>query len=183
MDQFRSTLNLTIDQRAEIAVSHAMSGIHNTIYEEVGKLRNIIYEEKDALSKQIEDKATEVRNEFKEENSKLKDKMNSEHSNFKTQLKNIREELGQEISTLKQDLEAIKKASDSMKGSIEELKNELSGIDVNKEQAFFEFKINDYKKFISDYSEDENASNLRVSEFFQVRGKFASICRITLLIT
>lgn len=168
LNEFRSTLNITVDQRAEIAVSRELGRIHEAVYDEVEKLRTLIYQEKDDLKKQIEDKATEVQGEFAEENSKLKDEMNSEHSKLKTQLENLRTELGDEISTLKKDLEAVKKASDSKEESIEQLKRELKQIDVNKDEAMFVFEVDDFKYLLN--SDGDTQSNKRVSEFFQCRG-------------
>ena len=130
-----------------------------------GKLRDLIYQERDVLSKQIGAKTVEIQNEIADENSKLKEQIDSEHSKLKTELESFKKELNKKVSTLEQDLEAIQKSGD-LDQSIDELRQKLKQVDVNKAEAEFLFEIKGADEFLH----ADSLSATKLSEFFQCRG-------------
>ena len=137
------------------------------MYNETANLRELIYQEKAGLSKQIEEEAGKVRSDIAGEQLKLTEDMQSEYSKLKTELESTQKQLSEELAVLKKNLEAIQNARDSKDDKIEELKEKLKQIDVNKNEAKFVFEINDVKEFLK----DDKSPSRRISDFFQCRGR------------
>lgn len=160
LNELRSTLNLTVDQRAEMVVSRELVTVKETVNEESKKLMSLINQEKNGLNKRIEDKATELQDKFGEENSKLQDEMRSENSKLNSHLENMGTELVRVKGTIDEETEKLKtlinKEKNALNKRIEDKATELRDM-FRRRHSKLQDEINSEISKLKDEMNSENS--------------------------